>query len=61
MTRAVVEALRERIQRAEFERPHKVTAEDLHEIGRKFRRHCENPGSSLDHGELLYDEYGLPR
>ncbi len=61
MTRAVVEALRERLERAEAGHRSKGTAEDLMEIGRRFREHCKDPGTSLDHGELLYDELGLPR
>jgi hypothetical protein len=30
-------------------------------IARRFREHVGHPFSSLAHGELLYDEAGLPR
>lgn len=38
----------------------KVSLEELHEIGRKFRKHIRGPLID-DHAELLYDEKGLPK
>jgi hypothetical protein len=35
--------------------------EEVRGIARRFREHVGHPFSSLDHGELLYDEAGLPR
>jgi antitoxin VapB len=35
--------------------------EEVREITRRFREHAGYSFSSLDHGELLYDEAGLPR
>jgi antitoxin VapB len=35
--------------------------EEVRGIARRFREHAGHPFSSLDHGELLYDEAGLPR
>jgi antitoxin VapB len=35
--------------------------EEVRRIARRFREHVGHPFSSLDHGELLYDEAGLPR
>jgi antitoxin VapB len=34
---------------------------EVHAIARRFREHAGVTFSSLDHGELLYDEAGLPR
>lgn len=61
LTRAVVESLRERLNRVSRRGERKATAEDLLEIGRRFAARMTEPGHSLDHGDLLYDEYGLPR
>jgi antitoxin VapB len=61
MTRAVVEALRERLERVTGRRQAKVTVEEILEIGRRFRAHMKEPGTSLDHGAWLYDEWGLPK
>ena len=61
MTRAVVEALRERLERITGRQQAKATVEEMLEIGRRFRAHMKEPGTSLDHGEWLYDEWGLPK
>ena len=36
-------------------------AAQLKEIGRRCRGEIDESVNSLDHGELLYDEHGLPR
>ena len=60
MTVAVSEAIRERLDRV---RSHsrKGMAERLLEIGRDCAAHLKEPYKSIDHGELLYDEKGLPK
>src|SRR3954452_5793868 len=35
--------------------------QDVREIARRFQEHAGQLLTSLDHGELLYDEAGLPR
>lgn len=35
--------------------------QDVRAIARRFQEHAGRPFTSLDHGELLYDEAGLPR
>ena len=59
MTRAVTEALRERLERVRRRRKPGATIADLLAIGRR----CANTlkGKPIDHGALLYDERGLPR
>jgi hypothetical protein len=37
----------------------KVSVEELQKIAKKFRKHLRGP--LIDHGELLYDENGLPK
>lgn len=59
MTRAVTEALRERLARVRSHRPPEATVEDLLAIGRRCAASLK--GKPVDHGALLYDEQGLPR
>jgi antitoxin VapB len=58
LTAAVTQALRERLDRVrDAERGD--LAERLLAIGRDCAAHM--PGPRIDHGDLLYDERGLPR
>ncbi|MGH8676013.1 MAG: type II toxin-antitoxin system VapB family antitoxin [Burkholderiales bacterium] len=59
MTRAVTEALRERLDRLHRRRKPEATVEDLLAIGRRCAATLK--GKPVDHAELLYDERGLPR
>ena len=61
MTRAVVEALRERLERVVRRRDRAGLSQRLMEIGRRCASHMKRPYHSLDHGELFYDEHGLPK
>ena len=62
MTEAVTEALRERLERIE-----NIGAIDekrfrkLKDLVKDSRRLWREPYLSIDHGELLYDEFGLPK
>lgn len=60
MTAAVTEAVRERLDRIRSERGVGL-ADRLIKIGKDCAAHLPEPCQSLDHGELLYDEKGLPR
>jgi len=60
MTAAVTEAVRERLDRVRRERA--AGLEDrLLAIGKDCAARLKEPFRSADHGELLYDEQGLPR
>jgi antitoxin VapB len=59
MTRAVTEALRERLERARRRRGREATAAELLEIGRRCASTLKGP--PVDHGTLLYDKRGLPK
>jgi antitoxin VapB len=60
MTTAVTMALRERLGRLRA-RGRGALAERLLEIGRDSAPRFKEPFRSADHGDLLYDEKGLPR
>ncbi|HVA81391.1 MAG TPA: type II toxin-antitoxin system VapB family antitoxin [Candidatus Binataceae bacterium] len=60
MTTAVTEAVRERLGRVR--RVGRVSLSDrLIGIGKDCAAHLKEPYRSANHGELLYDERGLPR
>ena len=54
-TGAITVALQERLDRA------KTLARELHEIGQRCASLLKPGPSATEHGELLYDERGLPR
>jgi len=60
MTAAVTEAVRERLDRVRGERGEGL-ADRLLKIGKDCAAHLQEPYLSIDHGELLYDEKGIPR
>jgi antitoxin VapB len=60
LTVAVTESLRERLARIRRERGVSL-ADRLMEIGKDCARRLQEPYRSADHGDLLYDERGLPR
>ena len=60
MTAAVTEAVRERLDRVRSQRGAGLAARIL-KIGKDCAAHLQEPYRSIDHGELLYDEKGMPR
>jgi antitoxin VapB len=60
MTAAVTEAVRERLDRVQSEQGAGLAGRIL-KIGKDCAAHLQEPYRSIDHGELLYDEKGLPR
>jgi antitoxin VapB len=58
-TRAVIEALQERLERVRRDRDREKLTADLLAIGKRCAGHGRQ--DTTDHGELLYDERGLPR
>jgi antitoxin VapB len=60
ITEAIGIALRERLERVRAERDGGRVAR-LHAIADRCAAHMGGPANAADHGELLYDELGLPR
>ena len=60
MTAAVTEAVRERLERLRQAQGAGL-ADRLIKIGKECAPRLKEPFRSSDHGELLYDEKGLPR
>jgi len=61
LTEAVKLAVRERWERVTREHARPGLAERLLKIGRLSAQHVRGPADSLDHGDLLYDDRGLPK
>lgn len=63
LTRAVTEALRERLDRLQGDRSAEVAERtaSIRKIGRDAAKRWAEPHRSLQHGDLLYDDRGLPR
>jgi antitoxin VapB len=62
MTEAVTEAVRERLKRVQNKDKQAAKLSDLLlEIGRDCAAHLKEPFRSADHGDLLYNEKGLPK
>lgn len=59
LSRAVTEAIRERLARLHKERD--GFEEEVLQIGRECAARLKEPYRSIDHGEFLYDELGLPK
>lgn len=60
LTAALTEAVRERLDRVRSERG-TGRVDRLLKIGKDCASHLHEPYRSIDHGELLYDEKGMPR
>jgi len=60
MTAAVTVAVQERLERVRRQRDGSL-ADRLLAIGKDCAAHLKDPYRTIDHGELLYDERGLPR
>ena len=60
MTQAVTVALRERLERVRRERG-RALSQRLLKIGKDCAAHLKEPFRSVDHGQMLYDDKGLPK
>ena len=60
LTGAVTQAVRERLERLRHEQDGRL-ADRLLRIGKDCAPRLKEPFRSADHGDLLYDERGLPR
>lgn len=60
LTEAVTESVRERLKRVQTKQASRLS-DRLLEIGRDCANRIKEPFRSADHGDLLYDEKGLPK
>lgn len=60
MTGAITVALRERLEREKHHRGADALARELHAIGQRCASLLGPGPSAVEHGDLLYDDRGLP-
>ncbi len=60
LTSAITEAVRERLERLR-QQAGTGLADRLLALGKDCAAHLKEPFRSIEHGDLLYDERGLPR
>jgi len=61
MTGAVTEAVRERLERLRQAEGREGMAERIHAIAADMRARLPDDFFDIEHGDLLYDENGLPK
>ena len=61
LTAAITEAVRERIERIRNEKKKPSLAERWEAITKETAHLWKEPWKSIEHGDLLYDENGLPK
>ena len=61
MTGAITVALRERLERETHARSVEERAKQIRAIAERCARNLQPGPSAVEHGDLLYDERGLPR
>ena len=61
MTGAITVALPERLERERHRRGADSLARELHAVGERCARLLGPGPSAVEHGNLLYDERGLPK
>lgn len=61
MTGAITVALQERLARERRERSVEARLKEMRAIARRCAELLREGGPPVDHGELLYDDRGLPR
>jgi antitoxin VapB len=61
MTAAVETAVQERLERVQKKENKEDSVQRILQIGRECAPLWKEPYKSIDHGDLLYDEKGLPK
>ena len=60
MTGAITVALRERLERERIQRDAEPLVQDLKAIAQRCASTLRDGPSSIEHGDFLYDEQGMP-
>jgi hypothetical protein len=61
MTAVVVDALRAQVNQHRRNQAKVARVQELMEIGRRCAAHLQQHPAATQHGDLLYDELGMPR
>ena len=60
MTAVVIEALQARLAQAKRRDDEQLKVQRLMAIGQRCAAHIRQPLPAVDHGDMLYDEKGMP-
>jgi antitoxin VapB len=60
MTAVIIEALRTQLKQTRRYQGRDERLEELMAIGKRCAAHIHQPVTALQHGEMLYDETGMP-
>ena len=60
ITGAITVALRERLEREQLRRDAQSRARKLRSIAERYAEHMGPGPSAVEHGDILYDDQGLP-
>ena len=61
LTAVVLDALRKQRDQLQRQQQKDVRVQELMAIAKRCTAHIDQPVRALDHGDMLYDEHGLPR
>lgn len=61
MTAVVIDALQTQLKQMQRYQEKETRLEELMAIGKRCAAHIHHPVTALQHGEILYDETGMPR
>ena len=61
MTAVVLDALRGQWEQIRREEEKETRAQELMAIAQRCADHIEQPVAAVEHGDMLYDEHGLPQ
>lgn len=61
MTLVVIDALRAQLEQTKRRQHAEQRVKELLAIGARARSHIQEPVKSTDHGDMLYNELGLPK
>ena len=61
LTAVVLDALRKQRDQLQRQQQKDVRVQELMAIAKRCTAHIDQPVLALDHGDMLYDERGLPR
>ena len=60
MTAVVIEALQTQLNELQRNQDKQTRLEELMAIGKRCAAHIHQPVTALQHGEILYDDTGMP-
>ncbi len=61
LTAVVIDAMRQYLEQLKRKQAAANRIRELMVIGDRIAMHLQQPGKSTEHGDLLYDERGLPK